>query len=82
MNILKSSYLNSTTLKKNWNPWWGKIFLYGFFSMCKIFMDKLSLNVILLSPFIEIAKMFQDFANQNNTFLDYYSIHMCIGFIT
>ncbi len=45
-------------------------------------MDKLSLNVILLSPFIEIAKMFQDFANQNNTFLDYYSIHMCIGFIT
>jgi hypothetical protein len=45
-------------------------------------MDKLSLNVILLSPFIEIAKMLQGFANQNDTLLDYYIIHMCIGFIT
>jgi hypothetical protein len=45
-------------------------------------MDKFSLNVVLFSPFIEIAKMLQGCANQNNTFLDYYIIHMCIGFIT
>jgi hypothetical protein len=42
-------------------------------------MNKLSLIVVLFIPFIEIAKMFQDFANQNNTLLDYYIIHMCIG---
>ncbi len=28
-------------------------------------MDKLSLNVILLSPFVGIAKMLQGFINQN-----------------
>jgi len=43
-------------------------------------MEKLLLNVAFLNPYVGIAKMFQSFANQNNTLLDYYSIRMCIHF--
>jgi hypothetical protein len=43
-------------------------------------MYKLLLDVKLHNPFVGIAKMFQGFANQNNIFLDYYIIHMCIDF--
>jgi hypothetical protein len=48
----------------------------------KSFIEKLSLNVVLFGPFVGIAKMWQSFANQNNTLLDYYIIHMCINFTT
>jgi hypothetical protein len=46
------------------------------------FMKKLSLNIVIFSHFVEIAKMPQDFANQNSILLDYYIIHMCIDFTT
>jgi uncharacterized membrane protein YhaH (DUF805 family) len=39
----------------------GKIFLYGFFYVCVNFMEKISLNVVLLSPFVGIAEMWQGF---------------------
>jgi hypothetical protein len=45
-------------------------------------MDKLSLNVVLFSPFIGIVEMFQGFASHNNTLLEYYITHMCIDFTT
>jgi hypothetical protein len=60
----------------------GKIVLYGFFYVCEKIHRKKSLNVVLFGPFVGIAKMWQGFANQNNTLLDYYIIHMCIDFTT
>jgi hypothetical protein len=81
MNILKSSYLNSTTLKKIEN-FDRNFFFMVYFLYVYNFMKKLSLNVVLLSPFVRIAKMFQGFANQNNILFDYYIIHMCIDFTT
>ncbi len=45
-------------------------------------MEKLLLNVVFLSPFVGIAKMWQGFPHQNNTLLEYYIIHMCIYFTT
>ncbi len=50
--------------------------------MCKNFMEKLSLNVVLIGPFVGNAKIFQCYANQNNTLLDNYIIHVCIDFTT
>jgi hypothetical protein len=58
-----------------------KIDLYGFFYVCE-FHGNLLLNVILFSPFIGIAEMWQGFPNQNNILLDYYIIHTCIDFTT
>jgi hypothetical protein len=58
------------------------IVLYDFFFVCVKFHEKLSLNVILFTHFVEIAKMPQDSTNQNNILLDYYIIHMCIDFTT
>jgi hypothetical protein len=43
-------------------------------------MEKILLNVILISPFVGIVKMWHEFVNQNNILLDYYIIHMCIDF--
>jgi hypothetical protein len=34
-----------------------KIVLYGFFYVCVKFHEKKSLNVVLLNPFVGIAKM-------------------------
>jgi hypothetical protein len=59
-----------------------KIVLCDFFFACVKFHENLSLNIIIFSHFVEIAKMSQDFANQNNILLDYYIIHMCIDFTT
>jgi hypothetical protein len=42
-------------------------------------MENLLLNVVFLSPFVGIAKIWQGSQNQNNTLLDYYIIHMCIS---
>jgi hypothetical protein len=56
MKIFKSFDLNSTILEKL-KTLMGNIFFYGFFMYLQIFMEKLSLNVILLSPFVGIVKM-------------------------
>jgi hypothetical protein len=53
MNILKSSNLNFTTLKKIEN-FDGKIFFYDFFYVCVKFHGKKSLNVVLLNLFVGI----------------------------
>ncbi len=45
-------------------------------------MEKLLLSVVILSPFVGIAEMWHGSPNQNNILLDYYIIHMCIGFAT
>jgi len=45
-------------------------------------MENLSLNVILLSPSIGIAKMFQGSTNQNDILSDYYINHMFMDFTT
>jgi len=50
----------------------GKIVLYGFFYECVKFHGNLLLNVVVLCPFIGLAKMWQGFPNQNNALLDYY----------
>jgi hypothetical protein len=45
-------------------------------------MDKLSLNVILLSHVVGIAKTSQGSTNQNNILLNYNIIHICIDLTT
>ncbi len=53
MNILKLFDLNSTALKEL-KTFRGKIVFYGFFY---VFMENLSLNVELLSPFVGIEEI-------------------------
>jgi hypothetical protein len=77
MNILKLFYLNSTTLNKI-EIFDGKDWFLWFLLYMWNFMESLLLNVVLLSLFVGIAKLFP---NQNNSLLDYYIIHMCIDFI-
>ncbi len=60
----------------------GKIVFYGFFYICVNFMEIVLLSILLLSPFVGIAKMWQGSPNQNNILLEYYIIHMCIDFTT
>jgi hypothetical protein len=60
----------------------GKIFPYDFFNVCEKFHRKNIICSIFFGPFDGIAKMWQGFANQNNTLLDYYVIHICIDFTT